>query len=142
MSNNFLKVYKDLFKLGLNPTELMVLSQIIEFQVNTNNCFISNEALAEIFNVSEKTISRALTALEGRGFITRNTKNIKGGRDRRMTVNFDVIKNELTKVKLTLDDSQRSKCPLTTVKLSLVNGQNDLIKDNSINKKEKDNFVF
>ena len=38
-----LKVYKDLFKLGLNPTELMVLSQIIEFQVNTNDCFISND---------------------------------------------------------------------------------------------------
>lgn len=142
MSNNFLKVYKDLFKLGLNPTELMVLSQIIEFQVNTNDCFISNEALAEMFNVSVKTISRALTVLEGRGFITRNTKNIKGGRDRRMTANFDVIKNELTKDKLTLDDSQRSKCPLTRDNLSIDKGQNDPIKDNSINKKEKDNFVF
>lgn len=132
MTNVFLKVNKDLFKLGLNPTEILVLAQIIEFQTNTGECYKSDKAMADDFGVSESTISRALKALEGRGFIKRTTKNIKGGKIRYINVDFNKI---ATSVILKLDDAQQSNCLLTTVNLLVDNRQNDLIKDNI---KEKD----
>lgn len=138
MGNYFLKVNKDLFKLGLNSTEILVLAQVMEFQANTNDCFISDKALAENFGVSEKTISRTLKALEDRGFIVRDTKSVKGGKVRHMKVNLDKL--QPTTDNLTVDsDLQQTNCPLTTDNLTFDNRQNDLIKDNLKNK-EKDNI--
>ena len=37
MSNLFLKVDKDLFKLGLNPTQILIVSQVMEFQRNNQD---------------------------------------------------------------------------------------------------------
>lgn len=42
MTNYFLKVNKDLFSLGLTPIEILILAQIMEFNNNTGDCFISN----------------------------------------------------------------------------------------------------
>lgn len=136
MGNYFLKVNKDLFKLGLNPTEILVLAQVMEFQANTGDCFISDKTLAANFGVSESTITRTLKALETKGFITRATKSVKGGKERHITVNEDKL---TTTVKMMLDSSaQPSNCLLTTVNLTNVTKQNDLIKDN-IKNNEKDN---
>lgn len=133
MSKYFLQVDKDLFGMGLNPTEILVYSQIAEYNRTTGDCFISDKAMAEQFGVSDKTISRALTALEGKGLIKRETKNVKGGKERHI----------YTTDKLTVDSVQQpTKCPLTTDNLSIDNGQNDLIKDNTKNKNIKDNFIF
>lgn len=52
---------------------------------------MSDKSLAEIFGVSEKTISRAVKTLVDKGFITRETKNTGSGRERHMKVNLDVI---------------------------------------------------
>lgn len=140
---NFLKVDKDLFKLNLNPIEILILAQINEFQTNTGDCFISNETLAKNFGVSEKTISRSLKNLEDRNFIIRNTKNIRGGKERHIEINQHQIKMYLTKDILSLDKKsttdnlsivQESICPL-------YNGQNDLIKDKQEEDKIKDNKV-
>lgn len=142
MINLFLKVNKDLFKLGLNPTEILLLAQIMEFQTNTGDCFISNDVLAENFGVSAKTISRSMKVLEDKELIVRDTKNAKGGKVRHITVNIDKINSYLSKDKLSLDndleESQRTNCPLIKDKMSLDKGQNDSIKDNIIDK-EKDN---
>lgn len=136
MTNNFLKVNKDFFKLELAPVEILILSQIDEFNRTTGDCFISNEVLANNYGVSEKTISRALKALEDKGYITRATKNVKGGKERHITINLNVIEKDLTKDKKSVvENPQRTNCPLTTDKLSFDNGQNDLIKD-----KGKDNL--
>ena len=140
MTNLFLKVNKDFFKLGLSPIEILILSQIMEFDTNTGTCFISDKVLAEQFGVSEKTISRTLNSLEKeKGFIIRTTKNVKGGRERHMSVNFTKIEEVLTRDKMTLEEPQRTKCPLTTDNLSIDNRQNDLIKDN-IKENLKDNI--
>ena len=139
MANYFLKVDKDLFKLGLNPTEILLLAQIMEFQTNTGDCFMSDRALAENFGVSDKTISRALSALESKGFITRDTRNVKGGKERHITANLNKINQGLATDKMSIDGGlQPTKCPLATDKMSFGKGQNDLIKDN-IKDKEKDN---
>lgn len=145
MTNLFLKVNKDLFKLGLNPTEILILAQIMEYNNNTGDCFISNDTLAEMFAVSAKTISRAIKNLEDKGLLTRDTKNIKGGKERHMVVNIQKIEELLTKDNLSLVDEdekvpQRTKCPLSKDNLSLVNGQNDFIKDNSELENEEDNI--
>lgn len=136
MTNTFLKVNKDFFKLELNPTEILLLAQIMEFNTNTGDCFMTDKAFAELFNVSEKTISRGLKTLEDKGFITRATKNIKGGKERHILINIKNINSKLTTDNLTVDeDLQASKSPLTTDNLTVDNGQNDLIKD-----KLKDNI--
>ena len=106
MTNLFLKVNKDFFKLGLNPTEILLLSQVMEFDINTGDCFMSDKALANAFGVSEKTISRAFGELESKGFLTRETKNIKGGKERHIKVNLDAINNKLTTDKMTVDNNK------------------------------------
>lgn len=142
MANVFLKVNKDLFKLGLNPTEILIVAQIMEFETNTGSCFISDKALAEAFGVSEKTISRTLKALEDKGIIVRDTKSAKGGKVRYMTVNKAKLR---TTDNLTVDNKDNGQIDCyTTDNLTVDNGQNDLIKDNikdNILKenKEKDN---
>ena len=82
MSDKFLRVGKDLFELGLNPTEILLLAQVMEYHRTTGDFFMSDKALAEQFGVSDKTISRAFTTLENKGLVKRVTKNIKGGRER------------------------------------------------------------
>lgn len=87
-----------------------------------------------------------MEALENRGFITRETKNVKGGKERHIKVNTYNIQQALTTDKTSLvnnnDDEipQRTKRPLTTDKTSLVNGQNDSIKEN-IKDNLKDNSM-
>lgn len=140
MTNYFLSVNKDLFKLGLNPTEILVLAQVMEYNRTTGNCFISDKVLAEMFGVSDKTISRTMKALEERGFIARATKSVKGGKERHITVNINNIEQALSKDKMTVDsDIQQTKCPLSKDNLSVDKGQNDLIKDNRIDNL-KDNY--
>ena len=69
MTNNFLKVNKDFFKLELNPTEILILSQIEEYNRTTKDCFMSDEVFAAQFGVSKSTISREMKILESKGFI-------------------------------------------------------------------------
>lgn len=145
MNNIFLKVNKDLFKLGLNPTEILILAQVIEFNTNTGNCFITDKQLAEQFGVSESTISREIKKIETLGYIKRETKNVKGGKERIIKVNLNKIEEKLTSVNLSVDgeekqDLQQSNCLLTTGKLPIDKEQNDLIKDN-IKDNLKDNSM-
>ena len=141
MEKFFLRVNKDLFTMGLNPVEILILAQVMEFQTNTGDCFISDKQLAEQFGVSESTISRELKKLEGMGLIARETKNIKGGKERHIkatTGNLTIVeenKNSTTS-NLTVDNKQIDIC--TRVNLPIDNKQNDSIKDNNkkINLKE------
>lgn len=149
MANNtlgfdFLAINKDFFTLGLNPTELLVLSQICEFQRNTNECFISNKKLAEQFNVSESTIKRALDRLELLGFIERETKASQKGKDRKIRANDNKIAGAAkAKMNLADDDNKSAKA-----KMNLADGskcpfrkeQNEPIKEKNEEKREKDNI--
>ena len=141
MTNLFLKVNKDFFKLGLNPTEILLLAQIAEFNTNTGDCFMSDKAMAEAFGVSESTVSRALKNIENKGFIIRATKNTRTGKERHITVNTDKIEEALATVKMT-DGKNGASVKMTVGQQSncvLPNTQNDFIKDN-LKEKEKDNI--
>lgn len=113
----------------------------MEFDNNTGNCFISDKVLAAAFGVSDKTISRAIKNLEDKGFITRDTRNVKGGRERVMKPNQKKIEAALTKDNLTVDSNNNGQNDCCTMdKLSVVNGQNDFIKDNIKDNSLKDNI--
>ncbi len=71
--------------MGLNPVQILILAQIMEFETNTGDCFISDKQLAEQFGVSESTIKRELKKLEEQGYIFRNTKNVKSGKERHIS---------------------------------------------------------
>lgn len=140
MTNLFLKVNKDLFKLGLNPTEVLLLAQIIEFNTTTGSFFMSDKALAEMLNISESTVSRAMRNMEGKGFIVRETKNTQSGRTRHIKADIGKIESYLATVNLNVPNNQND-CS-ANVNLTVRNKQNDFIKDNikDNNKiKEKDN---
>ncbi len=134
MSNGFLKVDKDLlFNSGLNPTEILIYAQVAEFIRNTGDCFMKDETFAEYFGVSPKTISRAFSSLEEKGWLIRDTKNVRGGKERHIYITNgqnDSCKTEIKEEpKDKLSIAQQTNCPLH-------NGQNDLIKD-----KEKENII-
>lgn len=132
MSNVFLKVDKDLFGKGLNPIELLVYSQIVEFNTNTGDCFVSDKQFAEWFGVSESTVARALKSLEANSYIRRETKNVKGGRERHIftTAKMTLVKDDEKATTLKMTNEQQSNWPLN-------NSQNDIIKDNNL----KDNSL-
>jgi predicted transcriptional regulator len=125
--------------MGLNPTEILLLAEIMEYDRNTGDFFKSDEALATEFGVSEKTISRAVTSLVEKGLITKKTTNVKGGRSRHIYLNHSNLeaatKDKMSIVNETpsIINGQNDCC--TKDNLSIVNGQNDFIKN-----KEKDNL--
>lgn len=156
MTELFLKVNKDLYKLKLNANEQLILSYILELQTKNRECFISDESFSQYLNTSVKTVSRAIKSLEEKSYVIRETKNVKGGKKRYLTVDINQVNNDLTTVNLTIDKNEESTMDKMTVdngqndrctmdNLSVVNGQNDLIKDNikdNIKEKEKDKVDF
>ena len=136
MTNVFLKVNKDLFKLGLNPTEVLLLAQIIEFNTTTGSFFMSDKALAEMLSISESTVSRAVRNLESQGFIKRETKNTQSGRTRTITVDMARL-DTAANSNLNVGNSQND-CS-ANVNLTVRNKQNDFIKDNIKDNNIKDN---
>lgn len=96
MKKNSLNINKAYFKLGLTPIELLVFSQIAEFAEIGHSCPLGDQEMAEYFNVSTKTISRSLKVLENKGFIKRETINIKNGKERYITMNKEIIEKTLT----------------------------------------------
>lgn len=144
MTNTFLAVSKDLFNLKLNPTEILVLAQIMEFQRNTNDCFISNKKLAEQFGVSESTVKRALDKLENLGFIVRDTSPSQKGKERHMKANLKKIE-EAAKANLNLaeDNEKSTKANLNLAessKCSFRKEQNEPIKEKGKDNLLKDNI--
>lgn len=149
MTNLFLKVNKDLFTMGLTPIEILIVAQIMEFNINTGDCYVSDEQFAEMFGVSKSTVSRSIKALEGKGLIQRTTKNTHKGKERHLT--FIEPKEEVKEadcgsanVNLTVANSQTQNSAnvnLTVAHKSICllrKKQNESIKDNIEEDKEKD----
>lgn len=135
MSNVFLKVDKDLFKKGLNPTQIIIVAQIEEYMRNTGDCHVTDAQFAEMLGVSTSTISREVKKLCEMGIIQKETKNIQHGKVRNLfltNINLPIVENDKTSTTVNLPIAETSNCLLRTE-------QNDLIKDNrEDNRKEKD----
>lgn len=128
MADLFLKVNKHLFNQGFNPLEMLLLSQIIEFQNNGKECYLTDDALAEAFGVSNKTVSRTLKKLdEEMHLIHRRTISNGSKKVRTMTCDVKALTQHVRDRQF-VPDGQND--PGETDNLSLRDGQNDPIKDN------------
>ena len=130
-NETFLKVNKSLFGSGLKPIELLIVSQVLEYQTKKLDCFISDEALASNFGVSNSTISRAIRELEGKGILSKKTTNTQKGKLRYLFIDEAKLN--------AFPNSQNDSCGI--VNLTISNKQNDSIKDNIKDKTIKDNLT-
>lgn len=78
MDGYFLAVYKELFGLGLKSVDLLIISQVYEYQRKDMNCYVTNEQLSNWFGESVSTIERSIKKLTNLNIIDKKTTFIKG----------------------------------------------------------------
>ena len=149
MTDKFLKLNKDLYKLKLDADQQYILAYVMEFDRNKQQCYMSDESFAMCLNTSTKTVSRKIKILTDKGYITKETTNTQNGKLRYLKPVLNKIENDIKDY----ESSQGTKCPLEINEeirkgqnvhcgkdnLSIRKGQNDLIKDN-IKDNRKDNI--
>jgi DNA-binding Lrp family transcriptional regulator len=85
MTNNFLAINKDYFRIGLKSIDILIIAQVEEFQRNKCECYITNKQLSEMFGESESTIKRTIDKLEDMQILKRKTSFVEGnGRGTKM----------------------------------------------------------
>lgn len=130
MTNLFLKINKDLFKLDFNPTEMMIISQVLEYQTKNLPCYMSNEQFADNFHVSASTISRAVNRLAAEGYMTITSPKSKS---RTLYVNVERIETQLkqiAEVKSAETEKPKQIDEVNLSKMPKLPKQNDSVKDN------------
>ena len=149
MTDKFLKLNKDLYKLKLDADQQYILAYVMEFDRNKQQCYMSDESFAMCLNTSTKTVSRKIKMLTDKGYITKETTNTQNGKLRYLKPVLNKIENDIKDY----ESSQGTKCPLEINEeirkgqnvhcgkdnLSIRKGQNDLIKDN-LKDNRKDNI--
>ena len=149
MTDKFLKLNKDLYKLSLDADQQYILAYVMEFDRNKQQCYMSDESFAMCLNTSTKTVSRKIKMLTDKGYITKETTNTQNGKLRYLKPVLNKIENDIKDY----ESSQGTKCPLEINEeirkgqnvccgkdnLSTRKGQNDLIKDN-LKDNRKDNI--
>lgn len=149
MTDKFLKLNKDLYKLKLDADQQYILAYVMEFDRNKQQCYMSDESFAMCLNTSTKTVSRKIKILTDKGYITKETTNTQNGKLRYLKPVLNKIENDIKDY----ESSQGTKCPLEMNEeirkgqnvhcgkdnLSIRKGQNDLIKDN-LKDNRKDNI--
>ena len=149
MTDKFLKLNKDLYKLKLDADQQYILAYVMEFDRNKQQCYMSDESFAMCLNTSTKTVSRKIKMLTDKGYITKETTNTQNGKLRYLKPVLNKIENDIKDY----ESSQGTKCPLEINEeirkgqigpcgkdnLSTRKGQNDLIKDN-LKDNRKDNI--
>ena len=83
----FLAVNKEYLGMGLKSIDILIISQVEEYERNKCECFITNEQFASMFGESVSTIKRALDKLDELKIIKRSTSYVEGfGRANRQRV--------------------------------------------------------
>ena len=125
----FLKVSKNRYfdNKDLSPIDMLILSQIEEFERNEKSCFMASKTFASNFNVSEETINRSIKKLVGMQYISSisHTKH-KDGKIQTIR-ELSIIKNKTSNQN---DNSQDENASCQNDEL--LTCQNDSQKDNYI----------
>lgn len=106
----FLAVKKEYMNLGLKSIEILIISQIEEFERKNYQCYLTNEQFSTMFGESVSTIKRTLDRLDDLKIIKRDTSTITGnGRANRRRI-LSLNKRSKWKVqnKLTIDAMEGS----------------------------------
>jgi hypothetical protein len=77
--SNYIKVNTEFFNTNLGPLEILVLSVIESYTRDNKQCYLTNDQLATMFNVSKTYIKNTLDTLEKKNYILRDTKVVRDG---------------------------------------------------------------
>lgn len=87
MDGSFLAVHKELYGLGLKSIEILIVSQVYEFQKQGLSCYITDEQFSSWFGESLRTVQRSIKSLDELNIIDRKTSYVDGnGRGNRQRV--------------------------------------------------------
>ena len=125
----FLKVSKNRYfdDKNLSPLDMLVLSQIEEFERNKKSCFMASKTFASNFNVSEETINRSIKKLVGMQYINSTSHNEHKDGKIQTIRELSIIKNKTSNQN---DNSQDEN--VSCQNDELLTCQNDSLKDNYI----------
>lgn len=76
--NNFLAVNKNYLYTDLQPIDILILSQVAEFNRNQCNCCLTNEQFSKMFGATLYSVKASLDRLENKNYITRSIEFISG----------------------------------------------------------------
>ena len=129
--DNFLSINKKYFNIGLKSIDILILSQIEEYQRNNCECYITNQQFSDMFGESVSTIKRSIDKLEQKGMLERKTRSRtdNGKKSKERTLNVIKVHSELN-----FKNKQGSNVEQARFKNEKSKVHNDLIKEN---KKEK-----
>lgn len=152
IANKFLATNKAYLGLGLKSIEVMIVSQVEEFERNGCECYVTNAQFSEMFGESIDKVKRAINRLEELNVLRRSTKfvsgNGKGNRQRTLSVNSrDDWKVNNAYTKLQGDKLEGEKGEYAKSKDKEWGGHNQPIKNkekNNIkdNKQNRINIIF
>lgn len=134
--DNFLSINKKYFNIGLKSIDILILSQIEEYQRNNCECYITNQQFSDMFGESVSTIKRSIDKLEQKGMLERKTRSRtdNGKKSKERTLNVVKVHSELN-----FKNKQGSNVEQARFKNEKSKVHNDLIKENKKEKK-KDNI--
>ena len=134
--DNFLSINKKYFNIGLKSIDILILSQIEEYQRNNCECYITNQQFSNMFGESVSTIKRSIDKLEQKGMLERKThsRTDNGKNSKERTLNVINVHSELN-----FKNKQGSNVEQARFKNEKSKVHNDLIKENKKEKK-KDNI--
>ena len=134
--DNFLSINKKYFNIGLKSIDILILSQIEEYQRNNCECYITNQQFSDMFGDSVSPIKRSIDKLEQRGMLERKTRSRtdNGKKSKERTLNVIKAHSELN-----FKNKQGSNVEQARFKNEKSKVHNDLIKENKKEKK-KDNI--
>ena len=134
--DNFLSINKKYFNIGLKSIDILILSQIEEYQRNNCECYITNQQFSYMFGESVSTIKRSIDKLEQKGMLERKTRSRtdNGKKSKERTLNVINVHSELN-----FKNKQGSNVEQARFKNEKSKVHNDLIKENKKEKK-KDNI--
>lgn len=134
--DNFLSINKKYFNIGLKSIDILILSQIEEYQRNNCECYITNQQFSDMFGESVSTIKRSIDKLEQKGMLERKTRSRtdNGKKSKERTLNVIKVHSELN-----FKNKQGSNVEQDRFKNEKSKVHNDLIKENKKEKK-KDNI--
>ncbi len=134
----FLKVSKNRYfdNKDLSPIDMLILSQIEEFERNEKSCYMASKTFASNFNVSEETINRSIKKLVSMQYINSTLNNEHKDGKIQTTRQLSIVKKDMAcQNDNTQDETSKN-----------VSCQNDSQKDNyllkdKLKENKKDNTI-
>ena len=93
----FLKVSKNRYfdNKDLSPLDMLILSQVEEFERNEKSCYMASKTFASNFNVSEETINRSIKKLVSMQYINSTLNNEHKDGKIQTTRQLSIVKKDM-----------------------------------------------